>query len=114
MTIGCHQPEATCRLTASSTLMPDAAYRTIAAGPGGVFCAVADNDPDPLITSPDMLLGVRDAARVARVQPKTVHQWVARGHLEPAGLDENGHRLFRALDVAIAEAKLRKHARRPA
>ena len=69
-------------------------------------------DDYPLITGPDMLVGARDAARIARVQVKTIHQWVRRGHLQPAGLDEHGHRLFRALDVALAEAKLRKAARR--
>lgn len=67
---------------------------------------------DLVVTGPDMLVNVRQAALIGRVQPKTIHQWVARGHLAPAGLDDRGHRLFRALDVAVAEAKLRKHARR--
>jgi len=46
------------------------------------------------------------------VQVGTIRAWVARGHLAKAGLDERGHNLYRPLDVARAEAKLRKAARR--
>lgn len=55
---------------------------------------------------------VAEAARRARVKPVTIRQWVFRGHLKPVERDAQGRPRFRPLDVARAEAKTRKHARR--
>lgn len=65
-----------------------------------------------LSTRDDGLITTSQAATLARVRPVTIRQWVSRGHLPKAGLDERGHNLFRALDVMAAEQKLRKPARR--
>jgi DNA-binding transcriptional MerR regulator len=72
------------------------------------------------ITRDDGLIDVEQAAELCRVQTRTVHQWVARGHLVKAGIGERRGRngrayqisLFRPADVRRAEVKLRKPARR--
>ena len=64
------------------------------------------------VTRADGYITTDQAAAMARVQVGTIRAWVARGHLAKAGLDERGHNLYRPLDVARAEAKLRKAARR--
>lgn len=49
------------------------------------------------------LLTTADAARLADVEPDTIHQWRTRGHLKPAG--RRGRVvLWRAEDVLDAEA----------
>jgi hypothetical protein len=53
-----------------------------------------------------------ESAEAVRVQPGTVRKWASRGHLAPAGLDERGRPLYRAIDVIHAEHKTRAHARR--
>ena len=60
--------------------------------PGGLVLVV--------ITSPDMLLTRREAAEVADVDIERLRQWERRGHLERAGLNDQGWPLYRALDVA--------------
>jgi DNA-binding transcriptional MerR regulator len=53
-----------------------------------------------VITSPDMLLTVTEAAEVADVKPDRIRKWDRRGHLERAGLNDRGWPVYRALDVA--------------
>jgi DNA-binding transcriptional MerR regulator len=65
-----------------------------------------------LSTRDDGLITYDQAAQLARVRPGTIRQWVARGHLAKAGLDERGRCLFRPADVAATEKRLRKPARR--
>ena len=67
-----------------------------------------------VVTGPDMLVTTREAAELACVKMDTVRKWVRRGHLERAGLDENGWPVDRAVDVAKAEYKTRERARRAA
>lgn len=64
-----------------------------------------------VITSPDMLLTVPQAAEVAGVKPDRVRKWDRRGHLERAGLNEQGWPLYRALDVAKCKHKFHGYAR---
>ncbi len=64
------------------------------------------------ITRGDGLWTTAQAAEHAKVQPNTIRQWVRRGHLEPAGLDEGGRPLFDPIAVAKAEFATHKHARR--
>lgn len=72
------------------------------------------------VTRADGLVDAEQAAAHCRVRVRTIHQWVARGHLEKAGIGERRGRngrvyeisLFRPADVIRAEAKLRKPARR--
>lgn len=72
------------------------------------------------VTRADGLIDAEQAAELARVRPITIHQWVARGHLEKAGIGERRGKtgriykisLFRPEDVRRTEARLRKPARR--
>lgn len=63
------------------------------------------------VTGPDMLLTRAQAAEVADVDMERIRTWERRGHLERAGLDEHRLPLYRALDVAKAEYKLRRFTR---
>lgn len=58
------------------------------------------------------LWSTTEAAQAARVKPGTVRNWVLRGHLAPAGLDDSNRPLYRAIDVIHAERKTRVRARR--
>ena len=60
----------------------------------------------------EVWLTTKEAAALCKVQPITVRQWVARGHLEPVGRAPAGGTLyFRQVDLARAEAKVRCGAR---
>lgn len=50
-----------------------------------------------------------DAARVSR---QAICNWVTRGHLQPAGLDERGRPLYAHADLARAEKATRPRALR--
>lgn len=50
-----------------------------------------------------------DAAAVTR---PAICNWVTRGHLRVAGLDEHGHRLYDLADLAHAEKETRPRALR--
>lgn len=68
----------------------------------------------------DNLLTVAEAAKKAKVSEATVRSWAHRGHL-PVALNHDGQEIrdpqgrprFWEIDVAKAEAKTRKLARRP-
>jgi hypothetical protein len=72
------------------------------------------------ITRADGLIDAEQAAMMCRVRLRTIHQWVARGHLAKAGIGErtgsNGRvyqiSLFDPAEVRRTERKLRKDARR--
>lgn len=65
-----------------------------------------------LITRGDGLITTAQAARLAGVQENTIRQWVTRGLLAKAGLDERGHSLFDPGAVARCELATRHKARR--
>jgi hypothetical protein len=71
--------------------------------PGGV--------PVVVITSPDMLLTVPEAAEVADVKPDRIRKWDRRGHLERAGLNDRGWPVYRALDVAKCKHRFQGYGR---
>lgn len=52
------------------------------------------------------------SAGCAEVTERTVRSWVAREHLAPAGLNEDGLQVFRLGDVANAEKATRDRALR--
>lgn len=65
------------------------------------------------------LLTTEQAARLCRVKPVTIRQWVRRGHLDYArGADDEpltndqGVRVFNQMAVARAEHATRGHAHR--
>ena len=60
-----------------------------------------------VITGPDMLLTRRQAAEVAQVSVERIRAWERRGHLRRAGLGEDGNPVYRAVEVAKAQYKLR-------
>ena len=64
-----------------------------------------------VITSPDMLLTVPQAAEVAGVKPDRIRKWDRRGHLERAGLNDKGWPVYRALDVAKCKHKFQGYGR---
>ncbi len=72
------------------------------------------------VTRADGLIDAQQAAMMCRVRPRTIHQWVSRGHLAKAGIGErtapSGRvykvSLFDPVAVARCEAALRKDARR--
>ena len=62
----------------------------------------------------DTLLTTAEAAHIAGVTTAAVRKWKERGLLAPAGLDENGHNLYRLRDVAKAERATRNRTWRSA
>lgn len=68
--------------------------------------------PVLLVTRGDGLVDIRQAAQLCHVGESTIRAWVSRGHLSKAGADECGRSLFDPVDLAKAEHKTRKRARR--
>lgn len=71
-----------------------------------------EHDPSDLLTT-------KQAAHLAEVTPAAVRQWVTRGHLKVATNDDGeeirdkrGRPFYWRIDVAKAEYKTRKAARR--
>ncbi len=64
-----------------------------------------------VITSPEMLLTRAEAAEVAGETAERVRIWERRGHLERAGLNEQGWPLYRALEVAKCKHRFQGHGR---
>lgn len=64
------------------------------------------------ITRDDGLVDTQQAAQLCGVQVGTIRQWVARGHLDKAGLDEKGRSLFDPVALQKAEYHTRQRARR--
>jgi hypothetical protein len=55
---------------------------------------------------------IASGGRAATVGLTAICNWNARGHLQHAGLDDRGHRLYRLADVARAEQATRARALR--
>lgn len=64
------------------------------------------------ITRADGLVDTGQAAELCHVGASTIRAWVSRGTLPKAGTDERGRSLFDPVDLAKAEYKTRKRARR--
>jgi DNA-binding transcriptional MerR regulator len=65
-----------------------------------------------LVTRADGLIDTGQAAELCHVGTSTIRAWVCRGTLVKAAVDERGRSLFDPVDVAKAEYKTRKRARR--
>lgn len=65
-----------------------------------------------LPTRGDGLLTTAQAAAIAGAKAATIRSWVARDHLRPAGLAENGRPLYRREDVIAAERTVRDNGLR--
>ena len=65
-----------------------------------------------LVTRADGLIDAAQAAELCHVGESTIRAWVSRGHLAKAGTDERGRSLFDPVDLAKAEYRTRKRARR--
>lgn len=69
------------------------------------------------ITGPDMLLNRAEAAEAASVEfgaevsVERIRTWERRGHLECEGLNEDGQKVYKAVEVAKAAHKLRGFTR---
>lgn len=57
----------------------------------------------------DDLITAAEAARLCGVTTQAISNWVRRGHLKQAGLDERKHKLYKVIDVAKAERATRDH-----
>jgi predicted site-specific integrase-resolvase len=64
------------------------------------------------ITRDDGLVDAEQAAQLCGVKPGTIRQWVHRGLLKKAGLDERGRSLFDPVALQKAEYATRERARR--
>lgn len=67
------------------------------------------------ITAPDgidSLLTIGEAADLCGLAQGTIRSWVSRGKLAPSGLDGDGRRLYRLIDVARVEKSTRQKAGR--
>lgn len=60
----------------------------------------------------DSLITAAEAATLCNVSTSTIYVWVNRGTLTPSGINANGHKVYRLLDVAKAERATRDKARR--
>lgn len=60
----------------------------------------------------ELWMTARQAAAHCGRDVQTIYSWVRRGHLEVAGLDEHGRKVFRYSDVGEAEYAVRERARR--
>ena len=69
------------------------------------------------ITGPDMLLTRAQAAEAAsaafgaEVSPERIRTWERRGHLECEGINDDGQRVYRAVEVAKVAHKMRGYTR---
>ena len=64
------------------------------------------------ITRADGLVDAEQAAELCGVKQGTIRQWVHRGQLSKAGLDEHGRSLFDPVDLQKTEYATRRRARR--
>lgn len=53
-----------------------------------------------------------EAAQQFGLTIAAITNWVRRGHLKPAGLNHQGRKTYRVLDLAKADVATKKHARR--
>lgn len=60
----------------------------------------------------DSLITANEAATLCGVAASTIRVWANRKTIEARGVDEQGRKLYRLLDVAKAERATRQRARR--
>lgn len=60
----------------------------------------------------DSQITATEAAALCGVALCTITKWVREGRIQPAGLNMQGRKLYRLLDVAKAELATREKARR--
>jgi DNA-binding transcriptional MerR regulator len=60
----------------------------------------------------DSLVSTAQAAFLAGVTDATIRKWRERAKLTPAGIDDQGHPLYRLIDIARVERATREKARR--
>jgi hypothetical protein len=60
----------------------------------------------------EIWMTTQEAAAHAGDSTWAIYQWCNRGHLQHAGLNERGQKLFRHLDVTRAEMATRPKAKR--
>lgn len=75
---------------------------------GNPLSATAVLTPDGI----DSLITAAEAATLCNVSTSTIYVWVNRGTLAPSGINNQGHKVYRLLDVAKAERATRDRARR--
>ena len=90
---------------------PDPSWPTTAirqpARAAAEITVVAEVDMSVTVTGPGMLLTRQEAAEVARVSVERIRTWERRGHIERAGVNEDGQPVYVAVDIAKAQYKLR-------
>lgn len=67
------------------------------------------------VLAPDGLdshITATEAATLCGVTTQAISQWVKRGHLAVAGLDERGRRTYKVRDVARVEQMTRQRIRK--
>jgi hypothetical protein len=85
---------------------PDPSWVTAAPAPRPSPPAGSPAPAVPAQTRGDMLLTRAEAAEVAGVSVERIRTWERRGHLECAGLNEAGQRVYEAVEVAKVLHKL--------
>lgn len=106
----------TCYVDASSTTVsktPDATTRRWGFSHSGtceseMTLGTAIYAPDDL----DTQITATDAAALCGVTTQAISQWVKRGHLPVAGLNEQGRRTYTVRDVARVEQMTRQRIRK--
>lgn len=58
----------------------------------------------------DHLVSPAEASRQTGWSQSTIRSWISRKHLEPAGLDRHGRKLYRFVDILRVEMQTRKQA----
>lgn len=60
----------------------------------------------------DSQVTATEAAALCGVALCTITKWAREGRIEPVGLSVQGRKLYRLLDIALAERATRERARR--
>ncbi|BDY31397.1 helix-turn-helix domain-containing protein [Mycolicibacterium mageritense] len=55
----------------------------------------------------NQLLTTAEASTIFGVQAATIRKWAQLGHINPAGLDKGGRKLYRLIDIARYEKETR-------
>lgn len=55
----------------------------------------------------NQLLTTAEASSIFGVQAATIRKWAQLGHIQPAGIDKGGRKLYRLIDIARYERETR-------